>query len=201
MAQPATERYRPSPEAAWGYFMKPCIHSTTDPAVQSFRPTRRSFLLGTAAIIGIAGAVPALAETQGYDFLALSRAVTGHGDLNVQTASRIHAAMTASDPGFSARAGQLAMLAGSHADPTALLAAAEGAGLRDTMLAIVSAWYTGTVGTGSQTVVVSYADALMYWPVRDGLTVPTYCSNGPLWWTRPVPPADVTSLASPGQPR
>ena len=23
----------------------------------------------------------------------------------------------------------------------------------------------------------------MYQPVRDALTVPTYCSYGPLWWT------------------
>ena len=109
--------------------------------------------------------------------------------------------MTASNPGFSARAGQLAALAGSHADPAALLAAAEGAGLRDTMLAIVSAWYTGTVGTGSQAVVVSYDNALMYWPVRDGLTVPTYCSNGPLWWTRAAPPAGITPPAAPAQTR
>ena len=181
--------------------MNPSIHSASDPVVQSFRPTRRSFLLGTAAIIGVAGAVPAFAETQGYDFLALSRAMTGHGDLDAVTASRIHAAMTANDLGFSDRARQLAGLAATHADPTALLAAADGVGLRDTMLAIVSAWYTGTVGTGSKAVVVAYADALMYWPVKDGLIVPTYCSNGPLWWTRPAPPAGITPPASAAQAR
>jgi hypothetical protein len=146
-----------------------------------------------------AGAFPAFPQAPGYDFLALSRAVTGHDDLNAVTASRIQAAMASNDPDFAARASRLAALAGSNAEPTALLAAAEGAGLRDTMLAIVSAWYTGTVGTGSQAAVVSYADALMYWPVKDGLIVPTYCSNGPLWWTRPVPSAGGTPPASPAK--
>jgi hypothetical protein len=141
-----------------------------------------------------ASAVPAFAQVPDYDFLVLSRAVTGHDDLDPVTASRIEVAMAKSDPGFSARARALAELIKGKVDPAVLLNAAEGAGLRDTMLAIVSAWYTGTVGTGSQAAVVSYADALMYWPVRDGLTVPTYCGYGPLWWTRPVPPA-VTSPA------
>jgi fructose 5-dehydrogenase small subunit len=176
--------------------MNPSIDPLTGPAIRSFRPTRRSLLLSTAAMIVSVSAVPAFAQALDYDFLALSRAVTGHDDLSAVTASRIHAAMARNDPGFLARASQLAGLAGSHADPTALLAAAEGVGLRDTMLAIVSAWYTGTVGTGAQAAVVSYADALMYWPVRDGLIVPTYCSNGPLWWSRPVPPADITPPGS-----
>lgn len=179
--------------------MNPFIHPVTGTAIGSFRPTRRSLLLSTAAMIVSAGVAPAFAQEPGYDFLALSRAVTGHDDLDAVTASRIQAAMAKGNPDFTARASQLAALAGNHTDPAGLLAAAEGAGLRDTMLAIVSAWYTGTVGAGSQTAVVSYAHALMYWPVRDGLIVPTYCSNGPLWWTRPAPPAGVAPPAAPAK--
>jgi hypothetical protein len=114
------------------------------------------------------------------------------------TASRIFAAMGRTHPDFSARAHQLAELAKNGVDPKALLSAATDAGLRETAMAIVSAWYTGTVGEGSDAVVVSYVDALMYRPVRDGMTVPTYCSNGPLWWTRAIPAAGVAPPAKPG---
>lgn len=36
---------------------------------------------------------------------------------------------------------------------------------------------------------VAYEEALMYQPVRDALTVPTYCSYGPMWWTAAPPDA------------
>jgi hypothetical protein len=165
--------------------------------------TRRSLLLGTAAIItstnlftlsrraqaqGIA-ADSAPLDDQG--FLKLSQAMTGHADLSAVTAARIFAAMRKADPDFAANAIALSRLARGDINPEALLAAAEGAGLRDTALAIVAAWYTGTVGKGPKAVVVSYVDALMYRPVGDGLTVPTYCSNGPLWWTAPPPAAQL----------
>jgi fructose 5-dehydrogenase small subunit len=61
------------------------------------------------------------------------------------------------------------------------------------MLTLVAAWYTGTVGHGQQAEVVSYADALMYRPVSDGLPVPTYCLGGPLWWPGLPPPAGVSA--------
>jgi hypothetical protein len=40
---------------------------------------------------------------------------------------------------------------------------------------------------------VSYVDALMYRPVSDGLPAPTYCLNGPIWWTGPIPVAGVAA--------
>ena len=43
-----------------------------------------------------------------------------------------------------------------------LLRSAQTAGLGDAALAVVTAWYTGTVGTGAKVEVVAYADALMY---------------------------------------
>ena len=136
------------------------MHHLRETATQRSGATRRSLLLSTAAMIVSTTAFPAFAQTPDYDFLALSRAVTGHEDLDPVTASRIEVAMTKSDPGFSARARTLAELIKGKVDPAVLLNAAEGVGLRDTMLAIVSAWYTGTVGTGAQAAVVSYADAI-----------------------------------------
>lgn len=125
-------------------------------------------------------------------FLAFSRSMTGHGDLAPQTAQRIYAAMAQRSTDFPMQAQRLAQLATTAGGPAALLASASEAGLRETALAVVAAWYTGTVGSGGRASVVAYADALMYAPVRDAQTAPTYCADGPAWWTRDPPPIGVS---------
>lgn len=125
-------------------------------------------------------------------FLAFSRSITGHAELAPQTAQRIYAAMGQRSADFPAQAQRLSQLATTAAEPAALLASASEVGLRDTALAVVAAWYTGTVGTGRDASVVAYADALMYAPVRDAQTAPTYCADGPAWWTREPPPIGVS---------
>lgn len=46
---------------------------------------------------------------------------------------------------------------------------------------VISAWYTGVVGTGSDLELIAYADAMMYLPTKDILVVPTY-GGGPFYW-------------------
>lgn len=99
--------------------------------------------------------------------------------------------MAAQDGHFAAAAARLAGLLRPGLSPEALLNAAGAAGLRETLLAIVAAWYTGTVGHGTGAQLVAYKEALMYRPCADGLVVPTYCSDGPAWWTAPPPAAGV----------
>jgi hypothetical protein len=176
--------------------------------------TRRAFLLATAATMsgvgvlsGLAGAHAQPAAAAILDdpgFLRLSKAVTGHTDLDATIASRLLAALRRVDPTFIDRAASLAHLVRDDQTPEAILATAEPVGLRDTMLALVAAWYTGTVGHGQQAEMVSYVDALMYRPASDGLPVPTYC-NGPVWWPGPPPAVGVsapagTPLAPPASP-
>jgi fructose 5-dehydrogenase small subunit len=178
------------------------------------RTTRRTFLLATAAVISGLSVLtePQLAHAQQVataalddaEFLRLSKAVTGNADLDATISSRLMAALHRADPSFIDHAASLARLAQDGQLPEALLTAADAAGLSDTMLTLVAAWYTCTVGHGQQAEMVSYADALMYRPVSDGLPVPTYCFNGPLGWPGPPPPAGVsapagTPLASPAQ--
>jgi len=161
--------------------------------------TRRTALkLMAAALtqVGLFTAAPGSAFAQqaplsDHTFLALSKALTGHANLDPTTASRLADAFRRTDAGFSARAAALAQRVRAGQTPAQLLADADGAGLHDTALAIVAAWYTGTVGHGQKAVMVAYADALMYDTVQDGMSAPTYCSNGPLWWTAEPPPADV----------
>ena len=73
--------------------------------------------------------------------------------------------------------------------------------LRELALAIVAAWYTGTVAgnpaNGTKSIVVAYAEALMYRTVADGQVVPTYCNYGPLWWLKAPPPILVSAPVAP----
>jgi hypothetical protein len=140
---------------------------------------------------------PASAPLADPGFLRLSTAVTGYDNLDTTTASRLLTALHRADPAFSDRASALAQLVRVGQKPEALLSAAEAVGLGDTMLALVAAWYTGTVGHGQQAEMVSYVEALMYRPVSDGLPAPTYCLNGPLWWTEPPPTAGVSAPTAP----
>jgi hypothetical protein len=165
--------------------------------------TRRLFLLATAAVstgIGtMAGPADVLAQRPATgalddaDFLRLSKAAVGHDQLDMTIASRLFAALGHADPTFNDNAVGLARLVHGGQTPEGLLDAAKAIGLHETMLTLVAAWYTGTVGHGLQAEMVSYADALMYRPVDDGLPVPTYCLDGPLWWPGLPPPAGVSA--------
>lgn len=131
-------------------------------------------------------------------FLAFSRAITGHAELDKTTAGRMCAAMLAASTEFAAQLQKLAALADQNLEPKALLSQANIAGLRGTALSIVAAWYTGSIGTGAKSQMFAYAKALMYQPVSDGMTVPTYCNYGPVWWTA-APPA--VRVSAPVEPR
>ncbi|NIE63501.1 sugar dehydrogenase complex small subunit [Burkholderia sp. Ax-1719] len=148
-----------------------------------------------AGFLAVAPSAFAGAPFGATDFVALSQALTGRRNLDVGIGARLFTALGNADRGFAARAAALAQRMQPGVTPQQLLAAADAANLGDTAHAIVAAWYTGTVGHGTKAVMVTYANALMYGTVGDGMSPPTYCANGPLWWTAEPPPADVTSPA------
>lgn len=154
-----------------------------------------------AASGAAAPAQPAATPIDVQGFLAVSKALTGHDDLNPQTATRMLQAMRDDNAAFADKAAALAVLAKGTLAPNAYLEAATPLGLRDTALAIVAAWYTGTVGKGPHARLMAYKEALMYWPVRDALTVPTYCTNGPLWFTATPPAVGVSAPHAQPQPK
>jgi len=162
---------------------------------------RRTFVMEVAGL-AIAGALPSVVQAQARPsagsaddgaFLRFSMAITGHADLDPTTAARIRSAMTAVGADAARQIQELGRLATGSDASQALLEKAAAAGLRDTALAVVAAWYTGTVGSGPDGVVVAYRDALMYRPVADAQTAPTYCSDGPAWWTRDPPAVGVAA--------
>ena len=180
------------------------------------RITRRHALIGLAALLAQAGfwsnplsaAAPAATPVAGPApgsllFYTLSQAITGHQDLRTETAARIEHAMRSNVPGFAAHLPQLGALVKTGQPAKDLLAAATDAdpALRALALAIVAAWYTGTVAgnpaNGTRSIVVAYAEALMYRTVADGQVVPTYCNYGPLWWLKAPPPVRVSAPVAP----
>jgi|SRR5665213_1570369 len=147
----------------------------------------RSIALGDARAQSPTDRIPELSQADSY-FLALSRAITGHSDLNPTTAMRLSAAFARVQPAQLAQLHNVQTFMHDGQDAAALLQAAETAGLGTATLALVTAWYTGTVDGDSKTEVVSYTEALMYQSVRDAMAAPTYCLGGPAWWTE-LPPA------------
>lgn len=163
--------------------------------------TRRTFATGIAVAALLVGCHDA-ANTAKVDslpdappdpaFLALSQALTGYADLSPITAARISQGFGQFVPDMKAHFPALTALAREHRQPAQLLAAATEAGLAEPALAIVAAWYKGTVGQGLNASPIAYADALMNRPVADALYPPTYQLGGPGWWTAAPPPIGIS---------
>jgi len=174
---------------------------------------RRLMLLGSVSALFLGacsratthpvGVSPARVEAPASDFLRLSKTLTGHADLDAITAQRLLEAFALAEPAVRANIDALAALVSDGLSTSDALAAAAAKELRATALAVVSAWYTGTVGKGTQAVTVSYRDALMQLPTADALAPPTYVLGGPAWWTATPPdvglPARAPSAAAPAQ--
>lgn len=167
--------------------------------------TRRHFLLavGSASLLAACnGKVPATSVDAAPDaappthantaFLRLSQALTDKRDLDPATADRIEKAFATLQPDLHAQFPALAALADQTRGAQAMLAAAGDA--KPAALAVITAWYTGTVGKGVHAVTVSYRNALMQRPADDGLFPATYAQGGPAWWTA-EPPAPIRARA------
>jgi hypothetical protein len=161
--------------------------------------SRRAFAVGTAVTAllaacheagqpGVDVTAEAVKVPEDPAFLALSQILTGHANIDPVISARTAQAFRQLFPEIAATFGSLAGLARQHPRAKDLLQAATAPGQHEAALAIVAAWYTGTVGTGVTAQAIAYADALMNRPVADGLFPPTYQLGGPAWWTA-APPA------------
>lgn len=124
-------------------------------------------------------------------FYLVSQAVTEHNDLSEGASAQIFNAFFRSQPDFPQQVSKLHALVNRDQTAKQLQERAKQNGLGDLLTSIVTAWYTGSVGHGTDSILISYKDALMYRPVSDGLIVPTYCGNGPLWFTAAPPAAPM----------
>ncbi|WP_227731102.1 sorbitol dehydrogenase family protein [Yersinia proxima] len=161
--------------------------------------TRRELLVGLAStmvatsLLGYPFLTQAEQQTTAANplafarFFKLSQTLTEHQDIDQGMSARIFTALHNSDGQFPSKISRLTALMQDGQSAQQLQALAQQHQLQKTVSAIVAAWYTGTVGHGQQAILIAYKDALMYRPASDALVVPTYCGNGPLWWTATPP--------------
>lgn len=162
---------------------------------------RRQFLLGAcasaatlafAAAIGLPLTAPrafAFAPPAGGGldaFTALSQQLTGRASLDATLASRIYEALAKADTAFVANVAALNTWLRTHggvpSDTVTAALAGEDPRLAKTITHIMRAWYLGLVGDMPTIQVLAYEHALMFDPVNDVLTIPSYCRDVPFYW-------------------
>ena len=107
-------------------------------------------------------------------FMEVSQALTGKQQLDEVIGQRLLQLLD-SVPGFSAGLNQLLPL--PKGDPGGWNAAQQ-----KTASEVISAWYLGKVGQGTDARVVSYEKALMFEAVAGVLVIRSYCSGKPGYW-------------------
>jgi hypothetical protein len=178
-----------------------------------FSASRRAWVLNAcaAAALAFAGSdrslswiEPAFADTptgSGLDaFLALSQRLTGRTGLNAILGKRIYDALAKSDSQFTQNVDALNTRLQAHGGVlsdtvTEALQTGQPA-LAKAIGAIMRAWYLGLVGDMPHVNVVAYEKALMFEPVKDVLTIPSYCRDAPFYWTQ-KPQATLTAVILP----
>ena len=169
-----------------------------DDCPTAYSLARRELLLGGLSLVGGLAVVPtlpavsaALPQESAAQFMEISSLLIPHR-LREEVGHRIGAAMSTLNPQLSEQV-------------TALLAIAKSKNarivedffpdvpqgpLKQTALAIISAWYLGVVSDAPDAEVFAYEYALMYGPTKDVMTIPSYAISGPNGWTADAPPLD-----------
>ncbi|SAL57700.1 uridylyltransferase [Caballeronia choica] len=140
-----------------------------------------------AASAGAAGAAPAVPA--GIDaFLALSRKLTGRPGFDPTLARRVYDALSSADSEFAAKVAALdkwiATHGGTPSDVITDALQADQPKLAALVGTVMRAWYLGLAGLAPGERVIAYERALMFDPVSDVLTIPSYCRDAPMfYWT------------------
>jgi fructose 5-dehydrogenase small subunit len=165
---------------------------------------RRTWLLGACAAaaalaftsagrFGMSFGIPsAFADAPaggGLDaFLALSQHLTARTSFNPVLAKRVYDALVHADAQFPQNVSALNTWLQGHggvpSDTVTQALQTDQPVLAKTVSAIMRAWYLGLVGEMPHVQVVAYESALMFDPVKDVLTIPSYCRDVPFYWTQ-----------------
>ncbi|HGF4017845.1 sugar dehydrogenase complex small subunit [Burkholderia cenocepacia] len=120
------------------------------------------------------------------DFAGVAAYLTRRSALPSRYVQSVYDGLVEQDREFPARLRALAVAIGTGTQPvdrfvrTLGVAAPE---LRATALAIIEAFYTGSLGHGGQARMVGYETALMFEPTSDVTVIPTYIRARPEYWT------------------
>jgi len=171
-----------------------------DDCPTAFSLDRRELLLGGLSLVGglaVVPTLPAIAAAAAWSqesaarFMEISSLLIPHR-LHEDVGKRIGAAMSGFNPSLSEQvAGLLAIAKNKNARIVEdfFPDVPEGP-LKETALAIISAWYLGVVSDAPDAEVFAYEYTLMYGPTKDVMTIPSYAVSGPNGWTSDAPPLD-----------
>jgi hypothetical protein len=173
-------------------------HHDRDDSPFAFSLARRQIVVGGLFLVGglsALSALPAMSATVSWSdesaarFLEISSLLIPH-HLNEEIGKRMGAAMSALNPSLSEQVTELLAIAKKKNARTVedfFPDVPEGP-LKDTALAIISAWYLGVVTDAPDAEVFAYEHALMYGPTSDVMTIPSYAISGPNGWPADAPP-------------
>jgi hypothetical protein len=141
--------------------------------------------------MALAAAGEAAAAAVGEKFMTLSMFATSRSKLDPEVGAALLAALRESDAGFAAAVDDLAADAasGKYADVEGLEAAVRGTPKHAALLALVSAWYTGSVSINGKERFITLQDALLYQPIADGSHIPGNCAGATNSWADQPAPA------------
>ena len=181
---------------------RPCEHEVhdrdRDDAPFAFSLARRQIVVGGLVLVGGLAALPTLpafsapaswSDASAKKFMDISSLLIPHR-LNEEIGKRIGAAMSALNPQLLEHVTALLDIAGkknARVVEDFFPDVPEGP-LKETALAIISAWYLGVVTDAGDAEVFAYEQALMYGPTSDVMTIPSYAISGPNGWPADAPP-------------
>ncbi|NMM03240.1 uridylyltransferase [Paraburkholderia sp. RP-4-7] len=158
-------------------------------------PQRRRLLkLSATAALTVAMPLDALSESSATHgaaahatFASVAAFLTRRNALPDLYVRSVHQGLIAQDSSFPARLNALSAAIASlrSADVGALIPALAGTSsdARKTALAIIEAFYTGSVGRGEHARMVGYETALMFEPTADVTVIPSYIRARPEYWS------------------
>ncbi|HEY9278568.1 MAG TPA: sugar dehydrogenase complex small subunit [Eoetvoesiella sp.] len=167
------------------------MNDSSHAALPVASPTRRRLLgsllsVYTATLVPWAVAQPITNKQQGA-FLALSAILAGRQSLDTVLASRLYEALVRNDPEFPKAAQALLTLINDRKiDPLHLQKVLDDEKSPLVLLPrqIVTAWYLGVVGSGTNARALAYEHALNAQAVSDVLKPPTYAYGEYGSWAR-----------------
>jgi fructose 5-dehydrogenase small subunit len=167
-----------------------------DDSPTAFNLARREILLGGMLFGLVPLAMPAAlsapdswSDEAAARFMEISSLLIPHR-LNGEIGKRIGAAMSALNPSLSEQVNALLAIAqkkNARIVEDFFPDVPEGP-LKETALAVISAWYLGVVSDAPNAEVFAYEYALMYQPTRDVMTIPSYAVSAPNGWKADAPP-------------
>jgi hypothetical protein len=166
-------------------------HPSRDDCPEEFSLTRRKLMVGGALFAGgvllppevLAQSLDVSAPEISPKFMEVSSLLIDH-HLDGEIGARMATAMLRIHPEIEQDIGAIIEIAKKENARIVedFFADIPEGRLKDTALAIISAWYTGVVENAPDAEVFAFETALMYQPTHDVMTIPTYAISGPNGW-------------------